>query len=64
MAVERRAEESRSLNQTRLIESAQYFETSGRCNFGNHPLAGESEIGVESSRMRNRKMQAKVNGRR
>jgi len=40
MGMERRAEESKSLNQTRLIGREQYSETSGRCNCGNHPLVG------------------------
>jgi len=44
MGMERRAEESRSLIQTRLIGRGQYFETSGRCcGAANHPLGGETE---------------------
>ena len=44
MDMERRAEESSSLNQTRLIRREQYFETSGRCcDAANYPLGGEQE---------------------
>ncbi len=44
MGMERRAEESGSLIQTRLTGSEQYFETSGRCcDAANHPLGGETD---------------------
>ena len=44
MGMERRAEESGSLIQTRLTGSEQYFETSGRyCDAANYPLGGETE---------------------
>jgi len=44
MGMERRAEESRSLIQTRLTGREQYFETSGRCRSpANYPLGGEQE---------------------
>ncbi len=43
MGMERRAKESRSLNQPRLIGSEKYFETSGRGNCGRHPLAGKEQ---------------------
>jgi len=44
MGAERRAEESRSLIQTRLTGSEQYFETSGRCREEvNHPLGEEQQ---------------------
>jgi hypothetical protein len=44
MEMERRAEESSSLIQTRLIEGAEYFETSGRCcGAANYPLGGEQD---------------------
>jgi hypothetical protein len=44
MGVERRAEESGSLIQTRLTGSEQYSETSGRCcGAANHPFGDEQE---------------------
>ena len=44
MGMERRAEESGPLIQTRLTGSEQYFETSGRCcDAANHPLGGETD---------------------
>jgi hypothetical protein len=44
MGMEQRAEESRSLIQTRLTGREQYFETSGRCrSAANYPLGGEQE---------------------
>jgi len=46
MGMERRAEESGSLIQTRLTGSEQYSETSGRCcGAANYPLSGETEAG-------------------
>jgi RNA-directed DNA polymerase len=62
--MERRAEESSSLNQTRLIGREQYFETSGRCNCGNHPLGGKSTNKVDSLRTKSHRMQAKISGKR
>jgi hypothetical protein len=44
--MERRAKESSSLIQTRLIGSEQYFETSGRyCDAANYPLAVKEKQG-------------------
>jgi len=44
MGMERRAEESSSLIQTRLTCSEQYFETSGRyCVAANYPLGDGKE---------------------
>ncbi|QBC28783.1 hypothetical protein U737_18760 [Methylomonas sp. LW13] len=48
MGMEQRAEESSSLNQTRLIGRAEYFETSGRGNCGHHPLGGKSKSKVDA----------------
>jgi len=48
MGVEQRAEEPRSLNQQKLIESAQHFETKGRCNCGNYPFGEKSISKVDS----------------
>lgn len=64
MGMEQRAEESRSLNQLRLIRRAEYFETSGRCNCGNYPLGGKSKSKVDSLRTKSREMQAKISGKR
>jgi retron-type reverse transcriptase len=67
MGMERRAEESGSLIQTRLTGSEQYFETSGRsCEAANDPLGGKQEARskVDSLWTKNRGMQAKVSGKR